>query len=248
MARGKSYSTIADVETIRQMDATELKRLSDSLETAEEREELADNLLRIHSAWRSNAHSEQSDTRRRRKIRREVFAVPALESLEAKVDADIMQRAIDRAYEAALTPLQQSVWYWSDIMGWKQQRIAGELHIKQPEVSRLLNRARTALWAHIDKNSTEYRVFVRETRRAAYHRPPHRPRLPIVLDEARRLIELDCKTSTHIQIDQPRKVEIWENDEPVILIDEEQRQSNYALSFRQTVARAKKIKKLQQSM
>jgi transcriptional regulator with XRE-family HTH domain len=204
---------------------------------------LSDALLRIHRGWRDGAHSETSDTRRRRKIiGKEIPAGDQANYIKAPISNDVIITMLRKAAAAGLSDWQQDVWLLADVIGWTQRAIAREFNVGQPAVSRALGRARQALWEHIDKHGNAFKVFILESRRTAYFRPAYRPPLPPELDEARREIEADTPISTHIQIDKPKQVEVWRRGVRPTRI-REGREHSISHSFREIVAQAKKLKK-----
>jgi predicted DNA-binding protein (UPF0251 family) len=211
-------------------------------------EELSNALLRINDGWRAGAHSETSDTRRRRRIAgTETLVAECPEWAPAPPNAVDIDRLLGRAHEADLTERQYTVWILCDEQGYSQAAAAQVMGIKQPAVSRLLNRAREALMDYIDKHDPYYRVFVREIHRASYRRPGYRPPLPAALDGARQLLERDRRISTHIMPDCLSRVEPWLNGDPIVLDSQSREPIHYSLSFREVISRGRKIKKFEAS-
>jgi hypothetical protein len=203
-------------DELRGMSDPELKALADTLDDKGQ-EALSSALIRIHDGWRDGAHSETSDTRRRRRIvGREIPIGEHADHIPVTISEYVIRRLMGQAARAALTEEQRLVWVLHDYEGLSQRIIADLLGIKQPAVSRCLNRARIALWNHIDKHSPAYRAFLEDSHQAKYIAPSYRPPLPVGLDAARQEFERDQATYTHIQIYKPRRVEIWRNGEPVM--------------------------------
>jgi predicted DNA-binding protein (UPF0251 family) len=228
-------TVLPDDAVLAQMSQEELNRLANEIGRRRDQaglEQLSDALIRINDGWKDGAHSETSDTRRNRRIvGREVKVGDNVEVIRTPIPEENIRRVMKRAAEAGLTERQRDVWILIDVIGYRQEAAAEKLGIKQPAVSRLLNRARTALWEHIDRNSVVYRVFLMESHRAAYFKPSYRPPVPRQVEDARCFIEEEPHISTHIQADALKKVEIWYKEDPVIIETETGEQSPLSVSF-----------------
>lgn len=236
------------------MTATELSALANSLATDPTvntnlaYEYLSDALIRIHKGWVDGAHSELSDTdRRRRIIGNEIPIDEQLGTIVTPISHSVIRHMLHKAAKAGLTEWQQEVWLLADIVGWKQREIAREYGVVQSAVSQCLNRARQALWDYVDRRDPAIKVFLMESRRMPYFAPAYRPGLPPELDEARQAIESARGVSTHVQVDALKRVEVWHNGKrPMRTRDG--RDYPVSLTYAQIIARAKKSKKLSVAM
>ncbi len=237
----------SDVE-LKSMSPRQLEELAARLETAAERERLSDALLRINQAWQSSAHSETSDTRRRRRIRnREIQTGEHTDALQAQATQQAVNRILLSAARAGLTASQRRVWFLADVMGWTQETIAGKLNVKQPSVSRCLGRARRAMWEYIDEHSPAFRVFQAESHGKGYFEPAKRPDLPPALDGARRRFEELPGISTHIIEFDHHWVEIWIGEE-AIEMPEAFKRARFGLTYSGMVKAARNPKKVLDQM
>lgn len=243
-------TVIPSDDQLRRMSQKELNKLANELKdqcyaSGDYRalEWLSDALLRIHQAWLDGAHSETTDTRRRRRIcGREIPIGGNIDYIPTPISDSHIRQLMAKACKSGLTRRQQEVWILHDVVGYTQVRIADLLEIGQPAVSRCLTRARNAMWDYIDRNDPAFRVFLMESHRTAYFRPSPRPRLPEFLDAARQKLEEDPATSTHIQTDAWRRVEIWKNLKPILVPDLMTGDlRHYGVTFRSL--RPKKLKK-----
>ena len=206
-------------------------------------EYLSDALIRIHRGWRSGAHSEISDTRRRRRIvGSEIPIGEHTECIATTISDRCIRKAIVRACKAGLSRRQQEVWVLHHVAGWSTVQIAAKYGISQPAASQCLKRARQELWDHIDRHDPVFQVFMMESNRSVYLPPEKRPMLPPELDEARRELESQPGMTTHIQADALGRVEVWCDGKPAtVASNNRERRASYTLG--QILRMAKQLKK-----
>ncbi len=238
-------TSIPNDEQLARMTRSEQNALANEIAAAGDTqllECLSDALLRIHQAWRDGAHSELSDTARRRRIvGNETPLDGKLDCIVTSVSDESIRRAIRQAARAGCTRRQQEVWTLHEIVGCSQVEIAGVYGTSQQAVSSCLARAREAIWDHLDKHSPTYVVFIAESHRSAYFPPAHRPELPTELEPARQALERKPKVTTHIQIEHPRRVEIWHDGEPPPPQERSRDKHAKSYTFRQIAKMAKQI-------
>lgn len=216
MTRGRGI--IPDDTALARMSAQELNKLANSFHNQEPAwpehkiqqamEWLADALLRV-SGCRGVYSENPNSTRNRRICGREVSldCIEGANWISLPVSEAAVRRLVRKAAEASCTRLQQEIWALVEC-GVAQAEIAVLYGLGQPEVSRILNRARQEIWDHIDKRGDVYRVYCEESHRSAYF-APHSPHLlPEWLDEPRRVIEDKLGVHTSIQQDAPKFVEL----------------------------------------
>ena len=226
---------------IREMSPEQLDELAAELTTDEEREALSDALLRIERAYRDGAHSEMSDTRRSRRIRAEVGFNEELGADSNPISEDKIQSIMIGLANGGLTKTQRSVWILIHVEGLTQEEAGLRLGIKQPAVSRALDRADAALVKHAKENATAYQMLQALVKRG-YFRPGHRPDLPPELDEARRELEADENVDTCIVDPYAQQVEVWRGDaKPEIR--EGRRVADDKMGFRRMIGQMRRAKK-----
>lgn len=205
-------------EEIREMSAAEQDAIFRSLTTDTEREQFKDALVNPLENHRSGIHSECSDTRRRRnhKNELEIFEdkVPSLNAVE---EHELQQMLLTLARDG-LSQRQKQVWFLYDYMGYSQREIANLLGIKQPAVSRVLHRAEDALMERAMMDGVALHLL-RESGRRGYFAPGHRPGVPELVQEHRRVIEMKEGVITVIIDMDKQAVEIWDTNQPDVIRD-----------------------------
>jgi hypothetical protein len=208
------WALLSDDEIIA-MSADEKHIYADSLTNRHQREEFATALLRINGLLGKphGTHSENPLTSRNRRIRnRELYSADLADAdwFVGQIPSKEIDRLINKAINAACTQIQAQVFCLSEL-GVTQHRIADHFGIEQCKVSRILDKARAAIFAEIDTSSIEYHMYKQCSRHYVPPSPPNRPMLPKYLEAARQVIECKPDLSTHIQQDAPNILEIWRN-------------------------------------
>lgn len=188
-----------------------LRELADGLTSAGEREMLSDKLLRLHRGQDVGAYSDDPGSWRNKRIRGHEIQSDDRDVINLCISDHSIRRMIGQAAEAGLSRPLQEIWVLSEA-GCSQREIGELLGVSHQTVGRKLAAAREVIWDHLDTEGLPYIVFLQESHRTAYYRPPTRDPLPDQVEHDRRVIEQMCGVVTMIQQDNLGKVELWRPD------------------------------------
>lgn len=205
---------------IRAMSPAEQDAIFRSLQTDDEREEFSDALLRLQQAHRVGAHSERTDTRRRRRQQGECLFTADLAPAMSAIDEHELQQMLLTLAGEGLTKRQQQVWFLCDYMGYKQREAAEILGLRQQSsVSRTLARAEFALMRRAKMDGVAIQLL-RESGRRGYFAPGHRPEVPELVQAHRQVIEQQDGVITVIIDMDKQSVEIWDTNQREVIRDD----------------------------